>query len=119
MKWVQHVRLLGETRNAHKDVLRKPGFKRQVRRPRRRDDDIKMDVKDTVWGGGRGGQGFSDSKLKRVVGSSNTIIKSVDFRDVMTCSLVEPPAILRILFRPSSRLKTLGEDQDKVPSQRC
>jgi hypothetical protein len=47
MKWVEHITLLGETRNAHKDVLRKSGFKRQGRRPRRREDDIKMDVKDT------------------------------------------------------------------------
>jgi hypothetical protein len=38
--------ILGETRNAHKDVMRKPGLKRQIRRPRRRWDDIKMDVKD-------------------------------------------------------------------------
>jgi len=44
MKWVEHVPLFGETRYAHKDVLRKPGFKRQFRRPRRRKDDIEIDV---------------------------------------------------------------------------
>jgi hypothetical protein len=55
MKWVEHVQLFGETRNAQKDVLRKTGFKRQFRRPRRREDDIKMDVKDTGWGRVGGG----------------------------------------------------------------
>lgn len=45
-----HVPLLGETRNAQKDMLRKPGFKRQFRRPRHRQDDVKMDLKNTRWG---------------------------------------------------------------------
>jgi hypothetical protein len=55
MKWVEHVPLFGETRNAHKNALRKTGFKRQFRRPRRRLDDIKMDFKDRGWGREGGG----------------------------------------------------------------
>jgi hypothetical protein len=52
MKWVEYVPPLGETRNAHKDVMRKPELKKQVRRPISRQDGIKMGVKDKGWGGG-------------------------------------------------------------------
>jgi len=73
-----------------------------------------MDVKDKGGGGGgRCGPGLYDSKRECVLGSSNTVINTAVFRDVMTCSLVEQPTVRRILFRPSSRLKTLDEDKTK------
>ena len=65
---------------------------------------------------GRCGRELYDSKRERVVGSSNTVIKSAIFGDVMTCSLVELPTVRLILFSPSSPFKTLGEEHDKVPS---
>jgi hypothetical protein len=75
-----------------------------------------MDVKDTGWGSVGGGY---MTQKGNVLGSSNTVINTAVFRDVMMCSLVEPPTVWRILVRLSSLLKTLGEDQDKVPSHHC
>jgi hypothetical protein len=38
MRWVGHVALMGEMRNAYKDLVVKPEGKRQLERPRRKWD---------------------------------------------------------------------------------
>jgi hypothetical protein len=53
MKWVGHVARMGENRNAHRLVVRKPEGKRPLGRPRRGwVDNIRMDRWDRVmWTG--------------------------------------------------------------------
>jgi hypothetical protein len=52
MRWVGHVALMGEKRNAYKILVEKPEGKRSLGRPRRRwVDNIKMDVREIGWDG--------------------------------------------------------------------
>jgi hypothetical protein len=55
MRWVGHVAHMGEGRNMYRILVGKPEGKRPLERPRHRwKDGIKMDFKDTGWGGGGG-----------------------------------------------------------------
>jgi hypothetical protein len=52
MRWARHVARMGETRNAHRILVGKPGGKRPLRRPRRRwVDNIKKDLREIGWDG--------------------------------------------------------------------
>jgi hypothetical protein len=52
MKWVGHVAHMGEKRNAFGILLGKPEGKRPLGRPRCKwEDNIKMDLRETGWGG--------------------------------------------------------------------
>jgi hypothetical protein len=52
MRWVGHVALMGEKRNAYRLLVGKPEGKRPIGRPRRRwVDNIKMDLLEIGWGG--------------------------------------------------------------------
>jgi hypothetical protein len=52
MRWAGHVVRMGEKKNAYRILMRKPGGKRLLGRPRRRwVDNIKMDFKEIEWGG--------------------------------------------------------------------
>jgi hypothetical protein len=52
MRWAGHVAWIGEKRNAYRILVRKPEGKRPLGRPRRRwEDNIKMDLREIVWGG--------------------------------------------------------------------
>jgi hypothetical protein len=52
MIWAGHVARRGETRNAYKILLGKPEGNRPLIRPRRRwVDNVKMDLREIVWGG--------------------------------------------------------------------
>jgi hypothetical protein len=47
MRWVGHVARMGEMRNSYKILVRKPEVNRLLGRPeRRREDNIKMDVRE-------------------------------------------------------------------------
>jgi hypothetical protein len=50
MIWAGHVARMGEKRNAHKLLVRKPERKRPLRRPRRRwVDNVRMDLLEVGW----------------------------------------------------------------------
>jgi hypothetical protein len=50
MRWAGRVAHLGEIRNAHKILVRKPEGKRPRGRPRRRwEDNIRMDLREVGW----------------------------------------------------------------------
>jgi hypothetical protein len=52
MRWASHVARMGEKRNAYKLLVRKPGGKRPLGRPRRRwVDNIRMYLGEVEWGG--------------------------------------------------------------------
>ena len=51
MRWAGHVALMGEGRGVHRVLVGKPEGKRPLGRPRRRWEDIKMDLREV--GGGR------------------------------------------------------------------
>ena len=51
MRWAGHVTRVGEGRGVHRVLVGKPEGKRQLGRPRRRWDNIKMDLQE-VGGGG-------------------------------------------------------------------
>jgi hypothetical protein len=50
MRWARYVPHMGEKRNAYRIMVGKPEGKRPLRRPRRRrEDNIKMDLRETGW----------------------------------------------------------------------
>jgi hypothetical protein len=52
MRWAGHVACMGEGRNVYRVLVGKPEGKRPLERPRfRREDGIKMDLRETGWGG--------------------------------------------------------------------
>jgi len=52
MSWAGNVARMGEMKNAHKILVRKPEGKRPLGRPRRRwEDNIRMDRREVVWDG--------------------------------------------------------------------
>jgi hypothetical protein len=52
MRWAGHVARMGEGRNVYRVLVGKPEGKRQLERPRRRwEDGVKMDLRETGWGG--------------------------------------------------------------------
>jgi hypothetical protein len=52
MRWAGCVAHMGEKRNAYRTLVGKPEGKRPLGRPRRRwEDNIKMDLRSTGWGG--------------------------------------------------------------------
>jgi hypothetical protein len=52
MRWAGHVVRMGQKRNACRVLVGKPKRKRPLGRPRHRwEDNIKMDVRETGWGG--------------------------------------------------------------------
>ena len=50
MRWARHVTRMGEGRGVHRVLVGKPEGKRPLGRPRRRWEDIKMDLREV--GGG-------------------------------------------------------------------
>jgi hypothetical protein len=51
MRWAGHVARMGEKRNAHRLLVRKPEGRRPLGRPRRRwVDNIRMDLVEVGWG---------------------------------------------------------------------
>jgi hypothetical protein len=53
MRWAGHVARVGEGRNVYRVLVGKPEGKKQLERPRRRrEDGIKMDLREIGWGGG-------------------------------------------------------------------
>jgi hypothetical protein len=53
MRWAEHVTRMGEGRNVYRFLMGKPEGKRPLERPRRRrEDGIKMDLREIGWGGG-------------------------------------------------------------------
>jgi hypothetical protein len=55
MKWAGHVARIGETRNAYRLLVGKPGGKRPLERQRRRwVDNIKIDLGEIGWMVGNG-----------------------------------------------------------------
>jgi hypothetical protein len=52
MRWAGHVARMGEGRNVYRVLVGKPEGKRPLGRPRRRrEDGIKMDLREVGWGG--------------------------------------------------------------------
>jgi hypothetical protein len=52
MRWAGHVARMGEERNVYKVLVGKTEGKRPLGRPRRRwEDGIRMDLRETGWGG--------------------------------------------------------------------
>jgi len=50
VRWADHVAYMGEMRNTHKIILRKPEGKRPLGRPRHRmEDSIRMDLGELEW----------------------------------------------------------------------
>jgi hypothetical protein len=50
MRWVGHVALMAEMRNAYNILVGKPEGKRPLGRPRRRsEDNIRMDLREIWW----------------------------------------------------------------------
>jgi hypothetical protein len=59
MRWAGHVARMEEGRNVYSVLVGKPERKIPLERPRRRwEDGIKMDLRETGWGGG-GWSGFT------------------------------------------------------------
>jgi hypothetical protein len=55
MRWAGHVARMGEGRNVYRVLVGKPERKRPLGRPRRRSEDgIRMDLRESGWGGGCG-----------------------------------------------------------------
>jgi hypothetical protein len=53
MRWAGHVARMGEGRNVYRVLVGKPEGKRPLEIPRRRrEDGIKMDLREIDWGGG-------------------------------------------------------------------
>jgi hypothetical protein len=51
MRWAGHIPHVEERRGAYRDLVGKPGGKRQLVRPRQRlEDNIKMDIQEVEWG---------------------------------------------------------------------
>jgi len=51
MRWSGHVAHMGERRGAYRDLMGRPEGKRQLGRPMHRwEDNIKIDLKEVVWG---------------------------------------------------------------------
>jgi hypothetical protein len=52
LRWAKHVARMGKRRGAYRALVEKPEGKRPLGRPRRRwEDNIKMDLREVVWGG--------------------------------------------------------------------
>jgi hypothetical protein len=52
MRWVGHVALMGEMRNAYNILVRKPEGKEPLGRPRcKQEDNIKMNLRELEWEG--------------------------------------------------------------------
>jgi hypothetical protein len=52
MRWAGYVTHMGEKRTAYRIMVRKPEGKRPLGRTRHRwEDNIKMDLRETGWGG--------------------------------------------------------------------
>jgi hypothetical protein len=52
MRWAEHTAHVGEKRNAYRIWVGKPERKIPLGKPRRRwEDNIKMDLRETGWGG--------------------------------------------------------------------
>jgi hypothetical protein len=51
MRWMGHAACMGKMRYIYKILVAKPEGKRPLRRPRCRWEDIKMDLKETGYGG--------------------------------------------------------------------
>jgi hypothetical protein len=52
IRWAEHVERMGETRNAYRILMGKPGGKRPLGRPRRRRVyNTKMDLREIGWDG--------------------------------------------------------------------
>jgi hypothetical protein len=52
MRWAGHMARMGEGRNLYRVLVGKPEGKRPLVRPRRTwEDGIKMDLRDSGWGG--------------------------------------------------------------------
>jgi hypothetical protein len=50
-RWAGHVARMGERRGAYRALVGKPEGSRPLVRPRRRwEDNIKMDLREVVWG---------------------------------------------------------------------
>jgi hypothetical protein len=53
MRWAGHVARMGEGRNVYRVLVGKPKGERSLERPGRRwEDDIKIDLRESGWGGG-------------------------------------------------------------------
>jgi hypothetical protein len=51
MRWVGHVALMGEKRDAYRILVGRPEGRRPLGKPRRRwEDNIKMDLQEVGWG---------------------------------------------------------------------
>jgi hypothetical protein len=51
MRWAAHVARMGEERHVYRVLMGKPEGKRPLRRPRhRRENGIRMDLRDIGWG---------------------------------------------------------------------
>jgi hypothetical protein len=56
MRWAGHVACMGDRRNVYRLLVEKPEGKRPLESPgRRREDGIKMDLREIGLGGGGGG----------------------------------------------------------------
>jgi len=64
MRWAGHVARMGEGRGVHRVLVGKPEGKRPLGRPRRRWDNIKMDLREV----GRVGTGWSWLRIGTVGG---------------------------------------------------
>jgi hypothetical protein len=51
MRWAGHVTCIGEDRKVYRVLVEKPEGKRSLGRPRRRWENIRMDLRDIDWGG--------------------------------------------------------------------
>jgi hypothetical protein len=50
MRWAGHVARIGEVRGAYNTLVGRPEGRRPLGRPRRRWEDIKMDLRETEFG---------------------------------------------------------------------
>jgi len=51
VRWSEHVAGMGERKGAYRDLVGRPEGKRQLGRPMRRwEDNIKIDLKEVIWG---------------------------------------------------------------------
>jgi hypothetical protein len=51
LRWAGHVARVGERRGAYRALVGKPEGRRPLGRPRRRWEDIKMNLQEVGWGG--------------------------------------------------------------------